>query len=345
MKKYLFAFMAIAFVATMLVGCKPYDKPEYVFVNSNETAFVIPQFSDSGATTSDQVQVNSEAYFTKNIVNERTIQVPHRWIKTGRFESDGKYVPTVKVVKVSQTPIAGEWLPKTNDNSSKTAVRLETVESSGFQLPMRYTMHIEASDAAKYLANWTTDKPLQEVIDTTVNTWITAELNKEFHKLPYTLVSTKRDEIVSSVAEKAKTEFLTKGITIDVLAAYDGIYWDDSSIQQEIDKQVAAKAAQNTKDEELKVAQKQKLIDVQNAENEAAVARAKASTVDAQIQQARVKEAENKAESVLILANAQAKAIEAAGANYKMPETLIVTPEFANAIGITDLMKSTSPTR
>ena len=61
--------------------------------------------------------------------------------------------------------------------------------------------------------------------------------------------------------------------------------------------------------------------------------------------QARAKEAENKAESVLILANAQAKAIEAAGANYKMPETLIVTPEFANAIGITDLMKSTSPTR
>src|SRR5574344_584991 len=245
----------------MFISCKPYDKPEYVFVNSNETAFVIPQFLDSGANTSDQVQVNSEAYFTKNIVNERTIQVPHRWIKTGRFEGDGKYVPTVKVVKVSQTPIAGEWLPKTSGADSKTAVRLETIESSGFQLPMRYTMHIEAADAAKYLANWTTDKPLQEVIDTTVNTWITAELNKEFHKLPYTLVSTKRDEIVANVAEKAKTEFLSKGITIDVLAAYDGIYWDDSSIQQEIDKQVAAKAAQNTKDEELKVAQKQKLID------------------------------------------------------------------------------------
>ena len=39
--KWGFYFLAVVF-ALVLVACKPYDKPEFVEIGSNETAFVVP---------------------------------------------------------------------------------------------------------------------------------------------------------------------------------------------------------------------------------------------------------------------------------------------------------------
>ena len=46
MKKIYFIF--VIFLVTMLTSCfiKPYDKPEYVQIDTNETAFVIDLFAD-----------------------------------------------------------------------------------------------------------------------------------------------------------------------------------------------------------------------------------------------------------------------------------------------------------
>lgn len=338
-KNYLLGAVAIFAIVISLSACKPYDKPVYVSVKSNETAFVIPLFNDNGTKTTDQIQVGSEEYYKKLQVNQKLIPIPHKWIKTG-YGTTGKYYDTVAVILVSRTPISGSWL-----QNSDNAVKLETKESSGFQVPMKYTIRIKGEDAAKYLYYYTPEKKLQDVIDSTVQTWIVGELNKEFHKYSYTEISGIRDSTIADVVERAKVYFADSGITIDSITAYDGIYWDDKNIQDNIDKEVAAKSSQRTKAQELLVAQAQNAIDVQNAKNERDVASIKASTVDVQLKQAKVKLAEQEVENSKILAEAQADAIKSSGARFNMPNTLIVTPEFSSGLGLDSFMKGYMPTK
>lgn len=146
--KKIFAVLCSAIIAVLCMSCvRPYDKPTYEEVDTFETAFVIPLFEDSGVSMSDQVQLNgSEDYYKSREVNTKLIQIPHKWVKTGRFANSGYYKDAVKVVKVSLSPISGKWLPKMED-----AVKVETSSSQGMQFPITYSFQIEAQNAAKYL--------------------------------------------------------------------------------------------------------------------------------------------------------------------------------------------------
>lgn len=254
-------------VPFFFMGCiRPYDKPSFAEVESNETAFLIPLFNEVGSSTADQVKVDSEKYYQNHMVQDKLFQIPHKWIKTGRFNNSGHYVDTVKVIKVSRTPISGTWEP-----NSSSAIKPETKESSGFQIPMAYNIKITAEDCAKYLYNYSPSKKLQEVIDSNINKWIVGQMNERFHALSYMEVSENKDKIINEVVVEAKEYFKEKGITIESLTAYDGIYWDDKAIEESISKLVNAQATQRAKDEELKVTLKQKDIDVAKAEAKAAV--------------------------------------------------------------------------
>lgn len=87
MKKFSFAVVLLFAMMVMFTGCvRPYDKPEYVEIGPNETAFVIPMFTDDGVKTEDQVHLNENVeFYQKNMVSSKLIQIPHKWIKTGRF--------------------------------------------------------------------------------------------------------------------------------------------------------------------------------------------------------------------------------------------------------------------
>lgn len=85
MKRLFLSFLMVAFIAMITSCVRPYDKPEYVEVGPNETAFVIPMFTDTNVKTEDQVQVNENVDFYKqHMVSSKLIQIPHKWIKTGR---------------------------------------------------------------------------------------------------------------------------------------------------------------------------------------------------------------------------------------------------------------------
>ena len=112
------------FLIVFLFCIRPYDKPTFAEVESNETAFLIPLFSDNGTKTEDQVKIDSEKYYQEHMVQDKLFQIPHKWIKTGRWVRSGHYVDTVKVIKVSRTPISGVWEPDT-----QASIKLETKES------------------------------------------------------------------------------------------------------------------------------------------------------------------------------------------------------------------------
>ena len=88
MKKFfvlLLAVMAMSFMCTSCLFIRPYDKPEYVSIGTNETAFLINQLG----TDNDQAKINANQDY--KTVNSKLTRINHHWVKTGRMPGTGKY--------------------------------------------------------------------------------------------------------------------------------------------------------------------------------------------------------------------------------------------------------------
>ena len=330
MKKFSFAIALLFAMAVMFTGCvRPYDKPEYVEIGPNETAFVIPMFTDDGVKTEDQVHLNENVeFYQKNMVSSKLIQIPHKWIKTGRFARSGYYKGTVRVITVDLTPRSGNWLA--NDAN---AIKVETAASQGITIPMSYTIRIKPEDAALYLSYYKA-VDFQSVIDTQINRFFAQEAGKSFHNVEYKDVAKQRDIILGDAVEKTKAHFKAQGITIDQLAIVDGLVYDDKSLQTNIDEQAKIQAQIVLEEQKANLITKQKANKIAEANIEADVARAKASTLDIELKRAR---AMQEIENTKLIAQAQAEAIKQ-GKYAPVPETVVV--QDLKALGsVRDLMQ------
>lgn len=330
MKKFSFAIALLFAMAVMFTGCvRPYDKPEYVEIGPNETAFVIPMFTDDNVKTEDQVHLNENVeFYQKNMVSSKLIQIPHKWIKTGRFARSGYYKGTVRVITVDLTPRSGNWLA--NDAN---AIKVETAASQGITIPMSYTIRIKPEDAALYLSYYKA-VDFQSVIDTQINRFFAQEAGKSFHNVEYKDVAKQRDIILGDAVEKTKAHFKAQGITIDQLAIVDGLVYDDKSLQTNIDEQAKIQAQIVLEEQKANLITKQKANKIAEANIEADVARAKASTLDIELKRAR---AMQEIENTKLIAQAQAEAIKQ-GKYAPVPETVVV--QDLKALGsVRDLMQ------
>ena len=87
-------------------GClKPFDRPEYVEIDTSETGFLIPLEGETGA----QTRFQSEDYLVQRKVAAKRVQITHRWSQEGRYETEGRWIPTVRLVKVVRSPVTREW--------------------------------------------------------------------------------------------------------------------------------------------------------------------------------------------------------------------------------------------
>ena len=68
-----------------LSGCKPYDRPEFIEIDTSETGFLIPLEGN----TDKQVAFESEHYLNECKVATKRVQIPHRWVQTGRMYWSG----------------------------------------------------------------------------------------------------------------------------------------------------------------------------------------------------------------------------------------------------------------
>src|SRR5574344_2985757 len=236
------------------MGCKPYDKPDYVEVGTNEVAFYIPLFTDDTIKTEDQAFINQDEDFYKSkIVNEKLIPIAHRWIKTGRMEGEGYYTPSAKIIKVSTATYSGKWLQNTDE-----AIKVETSGSQGVQIPITYTFTIKADDAALFLASNNGSSDVEFAFTEMVNKYFANYCNREFHKVAYKDVNKERDTIIDAAVAKT-TEFAKeKGITIITMGVYDGLIFDDKSLQDSIDKQAALAAQVEIENQQAILLQKQR---------------------------------------------------------------------------------------
>ena len=52
-------------------------------------------FTDENVKTEDQIHLNENVeFYQKNMVSSKLIQIPHKWIKTGRTARSGYYKGT-----------------------------------------------------------------------------------------------------------------------------------------------------------------------------------------------------------------------------------------------------------
>src|SRR5262245_22627054 len=84
---------------------RPYDVPEFIDVDSSESAFLIPLEGNA----SNQSAFQSVKYLEEKKVATKRVQIPHQWRQTGYMPRDGQYVGTVRLVKVDRRPITREW--------------------------------------------------------------------------------------------------------------------------------------------------------------------------------------------------------------------------------------------
>jgi hypothetical protein len=148
MKKLFLVLMLFAatFLFSSCLFIKPYDKPEYVQIDTNETAFVIDLFAENDQSA--QATLTSEDYYKSHLLNEKLVQIPHKWVKTGRMRGTGKYISKLKVVAVSNSPITGTW---------EDDIKVETKGSQGFTVPMKYAIRVTPADSGRFLSKFPAD--------------------------------------------------------------------------------------------------------------------------------------------------------------------------------------------
>lgn len=274
MKKIISIALILAMVGCMFTGCrKPYDKPEFVTIEASQTAFLIPLVGDTTA----QSAFESEELLAEAKVATKEIQIPHRWVQTGRKHWMGDWRASATLIVVERKPVSRSW--ESGDSAASSANRAIFGGSSdniGIYVGMNCTAMIEEKDAAKFLYRYN-NTPLETIIDTDIKKMVEDRFNVETAKYESTELGAKKGEIMDAVKDYVIPYFKEYGITITVLGLKEDISYENDEIQKAIDK---------------KFASEQELV-IQQNKNEANLAKAQAE-----------------AEAVLISAQAQAEANE-----------------------------------
>lgn len=255
-KKLITLLLVIVMACTLFTGCrKPYDKPEFVTIEASQTAFLIPLVGDTGA----QSAFESEELLLEAKVATKEIQIPHRWVQTGRKHWMGDWKPAATLIVVERKPVSRSWESGDSTSASTKAIFGETSDQIGIYVGMNCTAMIDEKDAAKFLYRYNST-PLETVIDTDIKKLVEDRFNIETAKYTSTELGAKKGEIMEAVKDYVIPYFKDYGITITVLGMKEGVSYENDEIQKAID---------------AKFASEQELV-IQQNKNDAALAKAEA---------------------------------------------------------------------
>lgn len=240
---YLAILLTLAFTGCM----KKYDTPEFVEIQANETAYVVPL--EDGAQKG--VKFDSEEYLETKKVALKRVQIPHRWNQTGRWEADGDWIDTVRVIAVDRTPVTRQWEPGSNADQKgqelpkgklDQAIWLESMDSIGFSTGFSVTAHIEESDASRFLYSYKS-KALREVLDTELRARIQSVASEVSASYKMDTLREKKNELIAKIKEDCIPFFKAKGITITTIGQFGGFGYENEKIQYAIDDTFVAQQA------------------------------------------------------------------------------------------------------
>lgn len=231
--------LATGVMTSLMTGCvKPYNEPEFVEIKPNQTAFVIPL----EGKTSNQGKFESEALLQKQQVATKRVEVPHKWVQTGRRSWNGKWVDTVRVLVVDRYPETREW------SGEADAFVGESKDSIKFNQGLSATAQIVEEDTAKFLYQYS-GKKLTEVMDNEIRNYIGSVLLEKYSTMNIDQIRADKGQVISYVRSKVEPYFKERGITISNLGYVDDLKYLQAGIQEAINKDFIAqqeKKAQET---------------------------------------------------------------------------------------------------
>lgn len=289
-KKILLAGIACTAMAGLTSCRKPYDTPEFTTIEASQTAFLIPLVGD----TSEQALFESEELLEKAKVATKEIQIPHRWVQTGRKSWKGEYRASAKLIIVERKPVTREWISTTDaESTNNQAIFGESLDGIGIYVGMNCSAQIDESNATKFLYRYN-NTPLSSVIDNDIRAMVEDEFNKAVGKYNIADLQANKTAIMKDVTTNVKKHFEEYGVTITVLGMKEGISYENPAIQTAIDEKFSS----------------EQLIITQQNMNDVEISKAEAAAQSAKIA------AEAEAEVLRIQADAEAEA------NRKISESL-----------------------
>jgi hypothetical protein len=316
--------LGIIGLAVLGAFIRPYDVPEFIEVDSSESAFLIPLEGNTG----NQSAFQSVKYLEEKKIATKRVQITHQWRQTGYMPRDGHYVGTVRLVKVDRRPITREWTRshKSGTSTKDEAIAAESKDSINFTIGIGVTAHIPEESAAEFLYSYPS-KSLADMMDMEVRARIHQIIAEEAGNYNVFDLPAKKNDIMKAVRDDVIPFFKKKGIAITTLAMLGGLNFENPEIQKSLDD-VARAAQQKVAAEAKRAAQ-----EVENktlllaADGKAAAAKREAQgKVEVELvrfqgeAKTKVLEAEAQAESIRKVA--EAKAFEAQKAN-ELPETYL----------------------
>lgn len=248
MKKFIVIVLALVMMLG-LSGCiKPYDRPEFVTIEPHQTAFLIPLIGD----TTEQASFESEEMLMKAKVAAKEIQIPHRWVQTGRIYWRGEYRDTMALIVVDRSPVTREWSSTVDIGTSaiNQAIYAESSESIGFSAGMNCSAQIYSeNDAVKFLYCYN-NKPLSEIMDSEIRARVESKFVEECASRTLNEILVEKEAIMASVRNDVETYFADRGITITVLGMKDGLEYDDATIQKSINDKFSSEMKLTTQENE-----------------------------------------------------------------------------------------------
>ena len=249
MKKIISLLLVLIMCCTMFTGCrKPYDKPEFVTIEPHQTAFLIPLIGDTG----NQASFESEEMLMQAKVSTKEIQIPHRWVQTGRRYWRGEYRDTMALIIVDRSPVTREWSSTEGVGTSAVnqAIYAESSESIGFSAGMNCSAQIYSeTDAVKFLYCYN-NKPLSEIMDSEIRARVESKFVEECASRTLNEILTEKEDIMKTVRDDVTEYFADRGITITVLGMKDGLEYDDATIQKSINDKFSSEMKLTTQKNE-----------------------------------------------------------------------------------------------
>lgn len=289
-KRKLLLLVMCIFIMCGLTACrKPYDTPEFVTIEASQTAFLIPLVGD----TSEQGAFDSEEMLDQHKVATKEIQIPHRWVQTGRYNWQGEYRAASRLILVERKPVSRSWESGDTPQTSANAIWGGTKDGVGVYVGMSCSAQINEADATKFLYRYN-NTPLEEIMDGQIKTLVRDTFNAECRKYTSTELNANKTNIIEATKATVAEHFKEYGITITVLGTNEDFSYENAKIQNAIDD---------------KFVSEQNLV-IQENNNKTALSKAQAEAEAAKIK------AEADAQVKLISAEAEAEA------NKKISESL-----------------------
>lgn len=219
----------------LLVGCvRPYKTPHIETIEPHQTAFLIPLVGNNKV---NQQEFMSESYLEERKVPTKEIEIPQRWLQTGRFNNQGQWRDSARLILVDRSPVTREWTqsPNTGTSSKNEGIIAESKESISFMVGVNASAQIDEQDAAKFLYRYN-NKDLSYIMDTEIRAMVESAFVANSGKMTMSEIIEKKAEIINKVRAEVIPYFEERGITITVLGLKGDIEYLNSEIQKAIDK-------------------------------------------------------------------------------------------------------------